>query len=492
LTDLQGVRARFGQVARAESGLATFILRDLSLRKNALSGAERREAERMFLRPDSQGGDDLNGYIVDYSVPSETVCSDDPSVKLCFHWVTTTQDKASDAEVQAARDVFTQVWNAEIGTFGLQPPKGDATSKKPGPNEYTDIYLANLGPNYYGYCTSDDPNVDRIFNGAYDHADVSSYCVVDNNFTEFAANTPIDNLRVTAAHEFLHAIQFAYDYLEDFWMLEGTATAMEDFVYDDVNDNLQYLRGSPMTNPRQPLDYSDDFSIYGTWTFWRFLSERFSSTGTADPLVIREVLERAQASKASGVTIEQSPYSLQAVKQTLAARGADLTSVFASFGVANFQAAGLYEEGAEYDAYLGGRGVKKARVSPASPVKKGETKVHHLATLWKLYAPGDGTAADAQLKLNLNLPATRRGSAASVRIFRTDGTEEFQSFVLTSDGAGTLTVPFGAGTVEKVLLVLTNASTRTECFSRQANYTSSCYGKPRDDGLTYAFRARLI
>lgn len=496
LFDLGDVRARYGDVARPDGHLVTFILRDLSLRKSALEGKKRRQAERIFLRPDSGQGDNLNGFIVNYSVPNETRCSADPAITLCFHWVTSTADKASPEEVQAAEDVFTQVWNTEITSFGFRPPEGDATSKNAGPNGHTDIYLANLGPNYYGYCTSDDPNVDRIFNGSYDYADVSAYCVVDNDFEEFPQNSPLDNLRVTAAHEFLHAIQFAYDYLEDFWMLEGTATAIEDFVYDDINDNLQYLEASPLRRPRLPLDFTGVFSIdpavYGTWTWWRFLAEQFSLTGAPDPSVIREIIARAESSKESGITIEKSRYSTQAVKDALAARGTNIKTVFALYGAANYQASEFYEEGATYDAFLGSRRVRKAAISPAAPLKKGETRVDHLSNLWKVYVPGDGVAADALLKLTLNLPARRRGSAASVRIFRTDGTNEIQSFVLSKDGSGTLSVPFGAGTIEKVLLVLTNASTRTDCFSREARYVSACYGKPRDDRLTYIFKARLI
>ena len=52
---------------------------------------------------------------------------------------------------------------------------------------------------------------------------------------------PHQSLRVTAAHEFFHAIQFGYDYAEDGWLMEATATWVEERVADDVNDNRQYL-----------------------------------------------------------------------------------------------------------------------------------------------------------------------------------------------------------------------------------------------------------
>jgi hypothetical protein len=37
-------------------------------------------------------------------------------------------------------------------------------------------------------------------------------------------------LKVTAAHEFFHAVQFAYDIGEDGWLMESTATWMEEHV----------------------------------------------------------------------------------------------------------------------------------------------------------------------------------------------------------------------------------------------------------------------
>ena len=59
----------------------------------------------------------------------------------------------------------------------------------------------------------------------------------------------MQSAQVTAAHEFFHAIQFAYDYGEDAWMLEATATWMEERVFDKVNDNRQYLPAGQVADP---------------------------------------------------------------------------------------------------------------------------------------------------------------------------------------------------------------------------------------------------
>ena len=66
---------------------------------------------------------------------------------------------------------------------------------------------------------------------------------------EFPTNTPLENMQVTAAHEYFHAVQFAYDFFEDGWFMEATATWAEDELYDDVNDNVQYLPIGPLGRP---------------------------------------------------------------------------------------------------------------------------------------------------------------------------------------------------------------------------------------------------
>ena len=87
---------------------------------------------------------------------------------------------------------------------------------------------------------------------------------------------------MTAAHEFFHAVQAAYDWFEDAWFMESTAAWMEDEVYTDINDNLQYLTSSPLRHPEVPLDFgnTDDFYLYGAWIWWRFLSEYLGDTGS--------------------------------------------------------------------------------------------------------------------------------------------------------------------------------------------------------------------
>ena len=106
----------------------------------------------------------------------------------------------------------------------------------------------------------------------------SSYLLLDNDFarSQYHAN-PMQEARVTAAHEFFHAIQYGYDATEDPWLMESTATWMEDQYDDSSNDNRQYLPWSQLRRPGTPLDTFDpgSFEQYGNWVFFEYLSEHF-------------------------------------------------------------------------------------------------------------------------------------------------------------------------------------------------------------------------
>jgi len=65
---------------------------------------------------------------------------------------------------------------------------------------------------------------------------------IDNDFIGSKYNAKgIQALRVTAAHEFHHAIQYGYGWWGERYPYELTSTWMEDVVYTDVNDYYQYL-----------------------------------------------------------------------------------------------------------------------------------------------------------------------------------------------------------------------------------------------------------
>ena len=135
-----------------------------------------------------------------------------------------------------------------------------------------DVYLVDIGGDgLYGYCASDDPHLDPPTATGTCRRTVSS--TTTTTFSQFGYPDPMRPLKVTAAHEFFHAVQFAYDIGEDGWLMESTATWMEEHVYDPINDNRQYLATSPLAQPLIPLDRTRGLRVYGAWIFWQFLTE---------------------------------------------------------------------------------------------------------------------------------------------------------------------------------------------------------------------------
>ena len=71
---------------------------------------------------------------------------------------------------------------------------------------------------------------------------------MDNDYQEgYYFVNDLDALRVTAAHEFNHAIQLSYGVHWDdqnpidLYFIEMTSTWVEDVVYNDINRYLEYL-----------------------------------------------------------------------------------------------------------------------------------------------------------------------------------------------------------------------------------------------------------
>ena len=118
-------------------------------------------------------------------------------------------------------------------------------------------------------------------------------CSTTTTRVRSTASRRSNSLRVTAAHEFFHAIQFAYDVNEDIWFMEGTATWVEDEVYDSINDNYQFLAVQP-----------DPVPAHARWTTASASSPTGPSCSSSTPrndcdsrTVVRQFWEYADAPK---------------------------------------------------------------------------------------------------------------------------------------------------------------------------------------------------
>ena len=307
-------------------------LRDLAASIGSLSSSDRRLAMRLLARPTDGASEGPAGYVRVPRANRKRFCT----TRFCIHWVTRGSERPSlvnrngngrpDYIDKAVRTMNT-VWRKEIGSMGYKKPRSDFVSGPHhggNPNGRIDIFIANIGNvGLYGYCTTDDPRINRNT-----HRQNSAYCVFDNDFrrAEFTTGAfGLAALKVTAAHEFFHAIQFAYDIFDDQAFMEGTATWMEDEVFTGVNDNVQYLlSGSPMDpvnnvqqGPWFPLDTGHPSIQYGTWIWYRFLSENHG---------------RANHQADLGQAVGKANYGFKSIADILVARGTSLNAMLALFG----------------------------------------------------------------------------------------------------------------------------------------------------------------
>ena len=214
------------------------------------------------------------------------------------------------------------VYEYEINTLGYPLPPVD--NNEGGDNLY-DIYIQNLGRGNYGY-TEFETQIGE-------EERYISYTVIENDFTNFYTSG-LDAARVTAAHEYHHAIQIG-NYIwrsDDLYYYETTSTSMEEFVFDYVND--YYAMMSKYFN-RTSLSISKidgySFTVYNI-----FLKEKYGVD------VIKRVWE----------LMVQMP-AVRAMDQALRETGTDLKTAFNTFGVWMFYTgdrakAGYFDEAAHY------------------------------------------------------------------------------------------------------------------------------------------------
>jgi hypothetical protein len=433
---------------------ATLTLRELRRHRDGLSATDRASADRLLARPTT----------------GRSTCD----TSVCVHWSTRGTNKATAGYVKQVTATVEHVLET-YAAAGYRAPEDDGGR---GGNGLLDIYLQDLGSQgLYGYCDSDGQ---PPAGGPYD---TWAYCAFDNDYREFPTHTPLQNLQVTAAHELFHAVQFAYDYFEDGWFMEATATWAEDEVYDDVDDNLQYLAQSPLAQPARSMDHFESYGLrqYGDWIFFRYLTERLAGRKGGLPTLVRELWERADGAKGG-----PDDYSIQAVDHVLAARGTSLRETWAAFADANRRPGTSYDEG---------RANRYPTAAPAATLAlsgghrdTGWTirRVDHLASV--TYRITRAAKMEARhLRLRLDLPGTGRGSGAVATVYRTQGRPETVPLRVSVRGDGTRAVAFGRE-VKYVELTLANAGIAYRCW-RPHDTGYSCRGRSEDDDLPMRLRA---
>ncbi|MFQ5752429.1 MAG: MXAN_6640 family putative metalloprotease, partial [bacterium] len=121
---------------------------------------------------------------------------------------------------------FENTYRVEIEDLGYLAPPDDVGEDGP---EF-DIYIAALRSGVYGLTTRETN---------------FSFIQIDNDFNNGQLTHGIAGAKVTAAHEYFHAVQFGYrNFLtnDEKFYFELCSTWIEDVVFDEINDYYFFLR----------------------------------------------------------------------------------------------------------------------------------------------------------------------------------------------------------------------------------------------------------
>jgi hypothetical protein len=195
-----------------------------------------------------------------------------PSSLFKIHYTTSGSDAVplEDEDESGIPDYVEEVsrtmdynYQIEVLTIGLNEPPFD---DKDGPE--WDVYIKNI-PSYFGYTTFDtkissNPNV------------WTSFITIDNDYSH-TQTTQLDGMKITTAHEFFHMIQLGYNFRnKDIFLMEVGSTWMEDILYDEVNQYLEYLPAF-LGATNIAFDTFDGSHEYGLCIWFHFLQKRLQS-----------------------------------------------------------------------------------------------------------------------------------------------------------------------------------------------------------------------
>lgn len=235
--------------------------------------------------------------------------------------------------VNRCAEILDYVWEYEIDTLGYNQPPPDGWHSPNGGDGRYDVYLTHMEPGYLGVTYPEE---------WYIYPRAISYVVLRSDYSIYTEppydlyDDQYDGMKVTAAHEFFHAIQLGYDAKEyggsspakPYWM-EMTAVWMEDVVYDEINDYLGYLPYffhypwlSLKTFSSEPSDRPKYFHAYASCVWPIYLSEKFGSE------IIRQIWIEC------GELAGDNAFS--AIDYILASSGSSFDQAFQEFTIWNY------------------------------------------------------------------------------------------------------------------------------------------------------------
>jgi hypothetical protein len=233
--------------------------------------------------------------------------------------------------VNRTADYLALAYDSLVISIGFDPPPFDGFR---GGYSLYDIYLTG-NP---GLTTPESPSNQYPGRPAY-----SSFIQLghDLRYPSRYGEDPLPFLKASVAHEFFHAIEFAYRAYSSsehtYWWFESCANWAEERVFDDLNDVYYSLAGY-LSRPYLSLYDTPGSFIYGAWLWPEYLDERFG------PEFLISCWEKFAG---FDFAVTATSYALREI-------GADITDEYSLQVIWNYFTGpnwsdGFYNEGASFD-----------------------------------------------------------------------------------------------------------------------------------------------
>jgi hypothetical protein len=238
-----------------------------------------------------------------------------------------------------------------------------------------DIYVYNL-KGKYGFTF---PNT--YYNSKNNLRTASSFICIDNSYSSSKGfkKSREDCMKVTAAHEFFHAVQNAYNVDADSWWKEASATWNEDEVFDSVNDYIQYLSGI-FSYPERPLEQSS----YSGVVFAKFISENYGGYE-----MVRKIWDSQASVSRNSVHVIDKTFREKYKEE-------DIGTVYNKFTAFNYNPKQYYKEGNLWTIPIEPKGVYLEY-----PVKKQSRSLNHLSSNYELFRSNRNKTGSLTIKIEI-------------------------------------------------------------------------------------------
>jgi hypothetical protein len=354
------------------------------------------EQQKQIAKIQSTSASQKNKIIGNFRIIYDTTGINEPALLEKLHGDTLRRiPNSAEAFVDSVGRIFNDVYIREVNELGYSAP----------PFQFGESYYCVVISNSSDYGMTWPQDTLSPFPGGQTPR-YTSYIEIHNDFKDFYT-TGMDGLKVTAAHEFNHMIQigsYGCTFLEsgeilDSYAYELTSTWMEDVLYPDINDYLNYLDKYFVNGFNNGYSFNSNTSAGYERCIWaHYLTARYGID------VIKEIW-----------TSMRQEYFLESNSVVLVNRGSSLQNEFAEFTRWNYFTADRTVRGMFYP-----EGEYYPRFKPTQQIGYNNTtstmfgNVNVLSS--SMYAFGVGSDTITAIVANVDVEAAKRRESATRRV----------------------------------------------------------------------------